>query len=129
MFPPSEQHALLHCFVISILLGEAECRGVMAAAAGGAGFALGAGGGGPTDMTVFAFFIAGFIIFGMVVNGGCFALYRCFQRYVLGIEEPPESLIMDDNVKCRSGGWRVGGVCIAVYSNLGVPFWVISCLF
>ena len=104
MFPPSGQHALPGCILImSLLLGEAECRGVMAAAAGGAGFAMGAGGTGPSDMRVFGFFIAAFVIFGMMVNGTCFALYRCFKKYILGVEEPPESFIMDDQMKCRSG--------------------------
>lgn len=101
MFPPRCQHCLL--LLLSLLLGQAECRGVMAAAAGGAGFAMGAGGVGPTDMTVFGFFIAGFIIFGMVVNGCCFSLYRCFNKYILGHEDPPESFVLDDQVKCRKG--------------------------
>ena len=103
MFPPVQQQTLLHGLIISLLLGEAECRSVMAAAAGGAGFALGAGGGGRTDMTVFGFFVAGFVIIGMMVNGTCFALYKCFQKHILGIEEPPENFVDDDNVKCRSG--------------------------
>ena len=105
MFPPSGQHALPQCILImSLLLGEAECRGVMAAAAGGAGFAMGAGGQGPSDMRVFGFFIAAFVIFGMMVNGTCFALYKCFRKYVLRVEDPPESFVVDDHVKCRSGG-------------------------
>ena len=110
MFPPAEQHPLLQCLILSLLLGEAECRGVMAAAAGGAGAVAGGyGGGSGSDMRVFGFFIAGFIIFGMMVNGTCFALYRLFQKYVLGVEDPPESFVMDDTVKCRSGREKRGG--------------------
>ena len=75
----------------------------MAAAAGGAGFAMGAGGRGPSDMRMFGFMVAAFVIFGMMVNGTCFAMYRCFRKYVLGVEDPPESFVEDDQVKCRSG--------------------------
>ena len=51
----------------------------------------------------------GFIIIGMVVNGCLYILYGKFQKHVLGVEDPPESLIMDDKVKCSSGRGRERG--------------------
>ena len=102
---------------------QVQCKPGIAAAAGGAAFALGGGNGevqfasGPSSAMI------GLLIAsaagGVIVVMLLYILWRLFRRYVLKIKEPPgKNFQLDKKVKCNGGKYSAANIDFLLTSKM-----------
>ena len=112
MIPGGGHHVLGSLLVAHLLLlynvHQVQCKPAIAAAAGGAAYALGGGANGVQFQEGPSNALIGLLIAsaagGVVLVMLLYILWRLFRRYVLKIKEPPgKNFQVDKKVKCNAG--------------------------